>query len=64
MGKILPKKWTMRYTKNKLLQIQVGVNLIRCMEGYYSWEEYESAQLDQEHSQMHNRFRDHVEQLK
>ena len=29
----------MRYTINKVLQIQVGVNLIRCMEGSYSWEE-------------------------
>ena len=49
MGKILPKKWTRDAPKNKLLQIQVGVNLIICLEGYCSWEEEEYAQLDQEH---------------
>ena len=54
MGNILPKKWTMRYTKNKLLQIQVGVNLVMCMEGFSSWEEDEYAQLNHEHRQMNN----------
>ena len=29
----------MRYTINKLLQIQVGVNLIRCLEGSSSFDE-------------------------
>ena len=50
----------MRYTRNKLLQIQVGVKLIICLEEYSSWEEEEYAQLDQEHKQLHNRLWDHV----
>ena len=60
MGEILPKKWTMRYTKNKLLQIQLGVNLIRCLEGYSYWEEEEYAQIGQEHIQLHKSLWDHV----
>ena len=57
-------KMDMRYTKNKLLQIQVGVNLIRCLEGYSSSEEEEYAQINQEHIQLHKRLWDHVEQLR
>ena len=64
MGKILPKKWTMRYTKNKLVQIQLVVNLIRFLEGFSSWGEEEYSQLDQEHKKLYNRFSDHVEQLR
>ena len=52
MGKILPKKWTRDAPKNKLLQTQVGVNLIRFLEGYSSWEEDEYAQLDKEHKKL------------
>ena len=45
MGKILPQKMEMRYTRNKLLQIQIGVNLIRCLEGSSSWEEGVAAPM-------------------
>ena len=54
----------MRYTRNKLLQIQIGVNFIRYMEGFYSWEEEEYTQIDQEHIQLHKRLWDHVEKLR
>ena len=47
-----------------MLQVQVGVNLIRCLEGYSSWEEEEYAQIDQEHIQLHKILWDHVEQLR
>ena len=64
MGKILPKKWTLRYARNKMLQIQVSVNLIRYLEEFYSCKEEEYAQIDHEHIQLHNRLWDHVEQLR
>ena len=64
MGKILPQKRTRDTTKNKLLQIQVGVNLIRCLEVCYSWEEEEYAQIEQEHIHTHKSLWDHVEQLR
>ena len=54
----------MRYTRNKPLQIQVGMKLIRCLEGFSSWEEEEYGDLDQEHKQLHNRLWYHVEQLR
>ena len=38
-GENPPSKKDMKYTKNKLLQTQVGVNLIRCMEESSSWEQ-------------------------
>ena len=52
-----------RYTRNKMLQIQVGVNLIRCMERSSSWEEEKYTQLDKKHIQLRNRLWDRVEQL-
>ena len=65
MGKILPQKWAMRYTKYKLLQIQVHVNLIIFLEEYsQSSEEEKYAQIDHEHIQLHKRLWDHVEQLR
>ena len=45
-------RMNMRYTINKMLQIQVGVNLIRFQEGSSSWVEDESNQLDHEHRQL------------
>ena len=47
-----------------MLQIQVGVNLIRCLKRYSSWEEEEYAQIDQEHIQRHKSLWDHVKQLR
>ena len=54
----------LRYTKGKLLQIQVGVNFFRCMEGYSSWEEEEYAQISWVHIQMHKSLWDHLKQLR
>ena len=47
-----------------MLQIQVGVNFIRCLEVYYAWEEEEYAQIYQEHIKLHNNLWDHVKQLR
>ena len=38
-GENPPLRMDMRYARNKLLQIHVGVNLIICLDGSSSWEE-------------------------
>ena len=42
-NKALPQKWTCAHQNLMLLQTQVGVNLIRCLEVSSSWEKVDHA---------------------